>query len=241
MRLGISAAGIALAAAAFASQAQAGVVFFQFGGGPFSGKGTFTVTPNVSSADPDLLCGTAGQNPCRADPPGAYAITAVTGTFTDAADGIFNAKITGLVPINPAKERDPAFDPLVPTSLSFVDYPGDKGPAGALTYNNLFFYGGSPIDCLFPYFGTFVDVFGVAFTVDGGYIADLWGDGNMFGPHTTTYGVGVTDGKDGLQYQFAGVNASFSVPEPSTWALMLTGFGALGYGLRRGRRQMATA
>ena len=128
---------------------------------------------------------------------------------------------TGLVPINPANERDTVFDPLVPSSLSFIDY---APPTGYLTYNNLFFPAGSPIDCDFLYSGTFVDVFGMAFTVAGGYTVDLWGDGDMFGPGTTTFGVGVTDGTSLLAYQFAGVNAS--VPEPGSLALL--GVGLLG-------------
>jgi PEP-CTERM motif len=228
-------AGAALAAAmAFSAQAYASVVSFHFDGGGFSGRGVFTFEPNVAPPDPDPLCGTASHNPCRNDPVGAFRITGITGTFSDATDGIFDAAITGLVPINPADERDAVFDPLVPSSLSFVDYPGP--PSGALTYNNLLFPDGSPIDCDFPFAGTFVDVFGVAFTVAGGYTADLWGDGDLHGPGTTTYGVGVTDGINGLAYQFDGVNGALAVPEPSTWLLTLAGFGALGVGLRHRRR-----
>jgi hypothetical protein len=171
------------------------------------------------------------QQPLPDRSPGAYAITAITGTFSNPANGIVNAAITGLVPINPANERDAVFDPLVPSSLSFIDY---GPPSGSLIYNNLFFSDGSPIDCDFPFTGTFVDVFGVAFTVAGGYTVDLWGDGDMFGPGTTTYGVGVTDGTSLLAYQFAGVDAS--VPEPSSFALLGTGL----LGVLAWRRSAAT-
>jgi PEP-CTERM motif len=231
----LMAAGAFAAVACLATQAHAAVVQFEFSGGGVSGSGWFTVAPDVSPPDPNPLCGTPGQNACRADPPGAYKITAVTGTFSDPANGVTRANITGLVPISPADERDPTFDPLVPTSLSFIDY----APGESLTYNNLYFPDGSPIDCDFPFKGTFVDVFGAAFTVDGGYIVDLWGDGDMFGPGTTTYGVAVVQGANELVYQFSGVNAA--IPEPATWGLMLIGLGALGVRLRRARRPALAA
>ncbi|HEX3756947.1 MAG TPA: PEP-CTERM sorting domain-containing protein [Rhizomicrobium sp.] len=209
----ISVAGVALAGLAFVLPAHAGAVNFQFSGQGFGGSGTLTFEPDVSPTDPNPNCATDGTG-CRADPDGAFAITGITGTFSDATDGIFNADITGLVPINPANERDTGFDPLVPTSLSFIDY-----PSGSLTYNNLFFPGGSPIDCNYPFFGTFLDVFGLAFTVDGGYTAVLWGDGAepVVG---LTYGVAVINSTGGLARTPDGVNASLSaVPEPFTLSI----------------------
>ena len=241
MRARLTALGVLVAAMAFGLQARADVYSFTLSGGPFSANGFLTVVPNVSPPDPNPNCGTPGNNPCRSDPPGAYRITQISGFFSDATDGIVSAAITGLVPIHPANERDLVFDPLVPASLSFIDYPGGASdPAGALTYNNLFFPNGSPIDCDFPYSGTFLDVFGAAFTLAGGYTADVWGDGDLLGPGTTTYGVGVTDGTHGLAYQFAGVNFSATaVPEPATWLFMLMGVGALGFTLRRRHHAVA--
>ena len=231
---------IAAMAMAFAPQAHADQVAFGFNGFGLSGNGLFTTAPNVAPPDPDSNCGTPGNNACRTDPPGALRITGITGTFSDATNGISNAMITGLVPINPANERDAAFDPKVPSSLSFVDF-GAPGPDGALSYNNLFFPGGSPIDCTdFLNGGTFLDVFGVAFTVNGKYTVNLWGDGDLHGPGTTTYGVKVAQGGELLTNHFDGVNMTVSaVPEPSSFALL--GVGLLGMLAWRKRSNGAAA
>jgi hypothetical protein len=242
MRGKISIFGAMVTALAFGVQAHAAVFSFQVGGGPISASGWVNVVPNVSPPDPNPLCGTAGNDPCRSDPAGAYKITSITGTFTDTNVGISGAAITGLIPISPANERDPLlgnpFDPLVPSSLSFLDAnPVDILGQDFLSYNNLFFPDGSPIDCAFPFTGTFVDVFGMAFNVAGGYRVDIWGDGDFFGSGTTTYGAGVMTPNGIVDYQFAGLSGSAApVPEPSSWLLMMLGFGALGYASRRARR-----
>src|SRR5947209_4501211 len=130
MRAIVSAVGVLLATATFVPRAQAAfVVPFAFNGAGFNAVGHITVEKNVPPPDPNPNSGTPGNDPCRTDPPGAYRIIAIKGSFSDATDGIANAPITGLVPISPTNERDPTFDPLVPSSLSYIDYPG-----GSLTY-----------------------------------------------------------------------------------------------------------
>ena len=229
-------AGAIVAVTACGQPALADQRAFEFNGLGLSGSGIITAVPNVSPPDPNPNCGTTGT--CRADPPGAFTITGITGTFSDANIGIFNASITGLVPISPADERDPGFDPLVPASLSFIDYANEATEGGGISYDNLFYSDGAPIVCAFPFTGTFVDPFGMAFTIAGGDKVDLWGDGN-FGPGgSLTYGVAVTDGVDKLDYQFAGINAA--IPEPSTWAMLLVGFASLGFaGYRRSQKGSA--
>ena len=145
MKPRLSALGALIAALAFGTQAHAALFSFQASGGPFDVHGVLTVQPNVSSPDPNPLCGTGSNDPCRADPPGAYRITGITGRFTDAADGIFDASITGLIPINPANERDPLlgnpFDPLVPSpaSASWMPRPWISWAATIWASDDLFF------------------------------------------------------------------------------------------------------
>jgi len=239
-RTGVAFAAL-VSALALSAPASARVVDWSIDGLGVSGHGTFSIVPDHSPPDPDPLCGTAGHNPCRSDPAGAWAITGVSGVITDANAGVADAAITGLIPINPAPERDPVFDPLVPSSLSFYDY--DPANNGDFTYNNLFFPNGSPIDCAFPFAGTFVDVFGAAFTLAGGYVADLWGDGDfpVPGGGTQTYGFRLEQGTQELDNQFAGINGVAAAPEPAAWMLLLAGFSGLGLVLRRRRTGMAVA
>jgi len=202
---------------------------------------TLTYEPDVSPTDPDPLCSTVGHV-CRADPSSALKIPDITGSFSDPTAGISTAPITALVPISPTNEKDAIFDPLVPTSLSYV---------GSLSYDNLFFPNGNPLDCEYPYDGTLLDVFGVAFTITGGDTAVVWGDGVrpadgplalydangalIVGP---TYGVGVLNADDQVVgYAFSGVNAA--VPEPVT--LSLFGVGLAGAVAMRRRRKKAMA
>jgi hypothetical protein len=222
-----------IAALGFDAQAQAAVVDFSVAGAGYSLTGAFTVATDVPPTDPDPTCGTAGGNACRSDPAGAVRITGVSGVFSDSADGIVNAAIGGLIPISPSNERDPVFDPLPPSSLSFVDYAPSSG--GYFSYDNLLFLAGSPIDCgTFPFAGTFLDDFGTAFTVAGGYLVNLWGDGDLHGPGTTAYGIDVVSDGTLLSSSFDGLSGS-AVPEPSTWAMMLLALGGLGWRLRRQR------
>jgi hypothetical protein len=248
LKKSLLAAGM-IAALSFALRVQATPIeftgTFEFSGVGISGMGTLTVVPDVSPADPNPLCGTAGQNPCRSDPAIAYRVTDISGSVSDAALGLSNAAITGLVPTSPANERDPTFDPAVPSSLSFV---GDSSVY--FSYDNLFYPDGAPIVCAFPFTGTSVDPFGIAFTIAGGDTVDVWGDGN-FGPGgSLTYGVGVLsyDASASEPYsqpvnQFAGVSASFAVPEPgSGWTFaaglaLLAGL-SMGSGALRRRRSI---
>lgn len=234
MRARFPAVWAMIAMVACCAGARADVVAFSLNGLGFSGSGYITIAPDVAPPDPNPNCGTPGNNPCRTDPAGADMITTITGTFSDATDGISNATITRLLPIDPADEMDATFDQLVPSSLSFIYYAG-----GHYSYNNLYFPGGSPIDCGdFSFTGTLLDVYGVAFTA-GGYTVNVWGDGDLYGPGTTTYGIAVVDGSQALDDQFSGVDVQ--VPEPGSLASLGTGLlGVLAW-RRRSQAPRATA
>lgn len=221
------AAGLA-GALTFALRAEAGPIeysgAFSFSGTSISGSGMITVGPYTPPSDPNPLCGTAGNNPCRHDPPSAFQVFSISGTVTDTALGLNGAAITGLVPASPANERDPTFDPLVPASLSFI---GGTTPGTYFSYDDLYYPHGAPIVCDFPFTGTSLDPFGIAFTVAGGDTVDLWGDGN-FGSGSPpggylTYGVGVISGDTILSNQFNNVSATFDAPEPGSGALIAAG------------------
>ena len=50
---------------------------------------------------------------------------------------------------------------------------------------------------------------------------------------------GFTAGGNGQNVLLGGLSLTTSVPEPSTWAMMLFGFGAMGFALRRNKRTTA--
>lgn len=94
----------------------------------------------------------------------------------------------------------------------------------------------------------------LTFTSSGGVDATVGDDGFgiflgpnvMSGDFLTVFYIGYDDqitnqddDHDDLIIQ-ATVTSASAVPEPSTWAMMLFGFGAVGWGMRRARRQTLT-
>ena len=137
---------------AFAPVASAEAFNFSFSGGGISSSGTFTVSPTST--------------------PGVDEITGISGTFTDTNDGISGA-ITGLYqPVSYSSPQPPAYTAPPPAFAST-----------GFSYDDTFYPGGnSPHNCAdYPFFGGQFDVYGVVFDVAGGYVGDLWSDGNI--PH----------------------------------------------------------
>jgi hypothetical protein len=99
-----------------------------------------------------------------------------------------------------------------------------------LTYDNLYYPGGSPgVATNYDFGGGVLDIYGVMFQLSDGHYVDLWSNGVAPGS-TLNYGVAVSstdvklDEVDGFQVSAA--------PEPASWALMVAGIGAVGGALR---------
>jgi hypothetical protein len=213
-------ASVMLVIFVFAPSAGASVTRIHFSGGYGSGYADLTLGP---AANGDTM------DPTK--PP--LAITGASGLFGGAT-------ITGLQPLNPTTWPNE----ITPASASLFAIPGAAN--GGVSYDNLFYPGGSPLTCIvnglpaFPFSGGFLDVMGVMFVLDNGNFVDLWSYGvtapNFFFPGWEgglTYGMALITPDDNGGYMIAGSSfATASVPEPTFLWL----FGAVVLGLFTWRR-----
>jgi PEP-CTERM motif-containing protein len=159
--------------------------------------------------------------------PQAFEVTGISGTFSDSNNGlnIVNAPIG---PLEPIKHDAPEpTNLLAPNDFSrfavTAGLPPDNN--GFLTYDNLFYPGGSPATASdYPVHGGFLDIYGLLFDIGGGRVVDFWSNGDFSGTGggPIDYGVAVATHDTALDYA-GGVSVS---PEPG--ALGLLGSGLLG-------------
>ncbi len=98
---------------------------------------------------------------------------------------------------------------------------------GFLTYDNLFWPGGSPPTATdYPIGGGFLDIYGLLFEIGGGRVVNFWSNGDL--GSDVDYGVAVATSAMSLDY----VSGDVTVPEPGSLALLVAGI-ALFAAIRR--------
>lgn len=205
-----------LLAASFLHRAEAAAITFNFAGSGVSGSITLTYGAATDAKYSQ-----------------AFEVTGITGTFTDLNNGlnIVNAPIGGLVAI---RRDTPEVDNLLaPNDFSRFAVATGLDPLnnGFLTYDNLYYPGGSPQTASdYPPHGGFLDIYGLMFTIPGDRVVNFWSNGDFGG--TVDYGAAVATSAMALDY-VGGVTATV-VPEPG--AFVLLGSGLAGVMLLRRRR-----
>src|SRR6185437_8588749 len=150
--------------------------------------------------------------------PQAFEVTGISGTFSDSNNGL-NIVNASIGPLEPIKHDTPeATNLLAPHDFSrfavATGLPAQNN--GFLTYDNLFYPGGSPPTASdYTVHGGILDIYGLMFDIGGGRVVDLWSNGDFTGTGSgpIDYGVGLATSATALDYVSGGVTVS---PEPGT-------------------------
>jgi PEP-CTERM motif len=208
-------------------------------GGP-AAAGTYSFDfgkPGVVSGSATLTYGSTTDSIYNGSTlPAAYQVTGITGFVTSPAAGLVNAPITGLYAINHATP-DHTPQPPAPNDFSRIDTLTLSAGQYAPTYDNLFWPGGSqPVTLNYTNHGGFLDIFGLMWTMAGGYIANFWSNGTTQSGGID-YGISVINLNTNTFAQY--VSGGVTVPEPTAMALL--GAGLVGLGAVRRRRAVDRA
>jgi PEP-CTERM motif len=171
--------------------------------------------------------------------PQAFEVTGISGTISDSNNGlnIVNAPVGSLVAINHAAPE--STNHLAPADFSKfavgAGLPPDNN--GFLTYDNLYYPGGSPPTASdYTVHGGFLDIYGLLFNIGGGRVVDFWSNGDFTGTGNgpIDYGVAVATQDLALDYVGGGVSIT---PEPAVFGLLGSGLLGLLIWRRRAARQ----
>lgn len=160
--------------------------------------------------------------------PDAYRITDVSGTFSHSNNGIgTESEVLGLVAVNHATPESTNL--LAPNDFSRFAVASGLSPVsnGFLTYDNLFWPGGSPQTASdYPPHGGVLDIYGLMFRIGDNRVVDLWSNGDSGAG--ADYGVAVATTDLALDYVAGGVTASIApVPLPASGWMLAGGLLAL--------------
>ncbi len=145
----------------------------------------------------------------------------MSGLFSDSNNGlnIVNASINSLVAVTHDTPEPSNF--LAPNDFS--RFPVTTGLLhGSLSYDNLFWLGGSPQTASdYPFHGGFLDIYGLLFNIDGGKVVDLWSNGDFSGTGKAPidYGVAVVD--QAQAYDFVEGRVGVAAPDSGPGAMAL--------------------
>jgi hypothetical protein len=187
--------------------------------------GTFGFSGPGVSGSIDLTSGAATDSTYS----NAFVVTGISGTFSDSNIGILNAPIGMLEPRNFATPE--AGNLLAPNSFSRFAVAAGLPPLnnGFLTYDNLFWPGGSPQTTSdYPFGGGFLDIYGLLFDIGDGRVVNFWSNGDS--GSGVDYGVAVATSAMSLDLDY--VIGGVVVPEPGSLALLVAGI-ALFAAIRR--------